>query len=73
MRMCVYLCVLDLRLRLRHFHPHLEICEARENASARCAQEKANFPFFMRLRHFIFTLVVIALVSESTLAFGPLV
>ena len=53
-------------------HPHLEICEARENASARCAQEKANFPFFMRLRHFIFTLVI-ALVSESTLAFGSLV
>ena len=36
--------VLSLRLRLRHLHSHLESCEARANASARCAYEKGNFP-----------------------------
>ena len=32
-------------LGLRHLHSHLEICGARANASAGCAQEKRNFPF----------------------------
>ena len=28
------------RRRLRHLHSHLEICEARANASTKCVQEK---------------------------------
>ena len=45
-RMRVYFCFLgDLRLRSRHLHSHFKICgEAGAIASARCAQEKGNFP-----------------------------
>ena len=59
--------VLGLCPRLRHLHSHLEICEARTNASTRCAQVKGNFPF-LRLRQVTSILVFIDLASASTLA-----
>ena len=50
MRMRVYFCFqifssMVFCLRLCHLHSHLKICEARANASARCAQQKGHFLF----------------------------
>ena len=68
-RMRVYFCFWgDLRLRSRHLHSHFKICgEAGAIASARCAQEKGNFPSLASASSYIHS-CFIALVSASTLA-----
>ena len=45
--------LLGVCLRLRHLHPHLEICEARADGSASCAEGKGNFPFFASASSYI--------------------
>ena len=54
---------LCFRLRLRHLHSHLDICEATANVSARCAVRKGGkFSFLhLRLRQVTFTLVSLLL------------